>query len=103
MPLWWENDAPRGLVYKAVTEFQLAPGEYHSTIDHGVRRAIDAFMGVLGIALLLFAIMELWRWRGPDRDTLCVLGAFATAIVLHHLISPFPAPSSRMRSCSFAH
>jgi hypothetical protein len=88
-PLWWENDTPRGLIYKTVTGFKLAPGELYVRIDPGVRRAIDAVMSILGLALLVFSIIKLWRWPGPDDDKLRILGAFSTAIVLYHLISPY--------------
>ncbi len=89
IPLWWENDAPRGLVYKAATGFKLEPDMLFTKIDPGGRRVIDATMTVLGLSLLVFSIVKLWRWRGADDDMLRVLGAFSTAIVLYHLISPY--------------
>jgi hypothetical protein len=88
-PIWWENDAPRGLVYKALTGFHLAPGELYLTIDRGLRRGVDVGMGLAGLALLLFAIVKLWRWKGTEREELRLLGGFATAVVLYHLISPY--------------
>lgn len=88
-PVWWENDAPRGLVYKALTGFHLAPGAVLVSIDPGLRRVVDAVMTLLGLALLVFVIVRLWRWRPAEHDPFLVLGGFSSAIVLHHLISPY--------------
>jgi hypothetical protein len=88
-PVWWENDAPRGLVYKALTGFRLPPGVLFVQISPGLRHGVDLAMTVLGLALLAFVVVKLWRWEETGPGDLRVLGGFSTAVVLHHLISPY--------------
>jgi Glycosyltransferase family 87 len=101
-PLWWENDSPRGLAYKAFAGFALKPSavvngkprysfdSYFIKVPSGPRRIIDLAMDSAAVMLLAFAAVRLWGWRfSPGLETLRILGGFASAIVIHHLVTPY--------------
>jgi hypothetical protein len=89
-PFWWENDSPRGLLLKALSGFHLRPGVWYIDVAPDARRIVQIVMTAAALALLAWVMLRLWRWSASgDDDTLLVAGGFASAIVLHHLISPY--------------
>jgi glycosyl transferase family 87 len=87
---WWENDSLRGIVYKALAGFALPAGRLQISLDPTTKAIVDATMTVGAIGVLIVTWMTLWRWtpvdaREPERN----LGAFAVAIALLHLLSPY--------------
>jgi hypothetical protein len=103
-PVWWENDSPRGLVYKALAGFRLPPGSsaspggplrytyetYFLVLPPALRHGVDLVMTGAAAILVVFVVVRLWQWRPlPEAEELRILGGFSTAIVVHHLVSPY--------------